>query len=129
VSLLKLPEEVQDQLLKKQIRVDAASQIAESKLDNETKVIVGRVISGMKAHDAREVIQFATKYPYASIEEYKQRVLAAKPRQTKLFVVVVPLDELKYEKLKKKAEERHLSIHGLCSEIIENWLQTQEEQA
>lgn len=127
-SLLRLPREVQEQLSKKQIRVDVATQLAESKLDNETKIKISKIISGMKAHDAREVIQFATKYPEASIEEYKERVLAAKPRQKKLFVVVIPLDELKYGKLKKKAEGRHLSIHGLCNEIIENWLQKQEEQ-
>jgi len=128
VSLLRLPEDVQQQLLRKQIGIDVATQLSESKLDDEAKIKVGKVVSGMLAHDAREIIQFATKFPEASIEEYKQRVLTAKPEKAKLFVAVIPLNEENYRKLKEEALERKISLHELCSKIIEDWLNTKEKK-
>jgi len=91
------------------------------------KIKVGKVISGMLAHDAREIIQFITRFPEANIEEYKQRVLTAKPEKAKLFVVVIPLDEEDYRKLKEESQERKISLHELCSKIIEDWLDTKEK--
>jgi len=128
VSLLRLPEDVQQQLLRRQIGIDAAAQLSESKLDDKTKIRVGKVVSGMLAHDAREIIQFATKFPEASIEEYKQRVLTAKPEKARLFVVVIPLNEGDYKKLKDESQKRKIPLHELCSKIVEDWLSTKEEK-
>jgi hypothetical protein len=126
-SLLRLPEEVQQQLLRGEIKIDVATQLSESKLDDKAKIKVGKVVSGMLAHDAREIIQFATKFPEADIEEYKDRVLAAKPEKAKLFVAVIPLNEENYRKLNEESQERKISLHELCSKIIEEWLNAREK--
>lgn len=128
-SLVKLPEEVQELLSKGKIGIDIAAQLAESKLDDETKIRLGEIVADMNAHDAREVIQYAVKSPNASIEDYKQRVLATKPKTQELFVAVIPLRKETYEKLKKEAEERKVSLHELSKEIIESWLRNKERDA
>lgn len=127
-SLLRLPEEVQQLLLMGEIGIDVAAQLSESKLDDETKVKVGKVIAGMIAHDAREVIQYATKFPNAIIEEYKNRVLAAKPKTEEIFVAIIPLNEKDYQKLKKESKKQKISLHLLCSNILQEWLKNKEEE-
>lgn len=128
-SLLKLPVEVQNQLLMGEIGIDVAAQLSESKLDEETKVKVGKVIAGMLAHDAREVIQYATKFPNAILDEYKHRVLLSKPKKKELFVAIIPLTEKDYHKLKIESQKQNISLHMLCNNIIQEWLKIKEEEA
>lgn len=127
-SLLRLPEEVQQLLLMGDMGIDVAAQLSESKLDDETKVKVCKVVAGMLAHDAREVIQYATKFPNAIIEEYKSRVLAAKPKTEEMFVAIIPLNEEDYQKLKKESKKQKISLHMLCGNIIHEWLKTKEKE-
>jgi len=125
LSLLKLPPEVKHRLSKGEIGIDVGAQLSEAKLGDETTVKIGEVIAGMLEHDARGVIQFAKKFPNASLEEYKQRVLASKPRKEEVSMVVISLQEEKYQKLKEQADRQNLSVHDLGQRIIEEWLEKQ----
>ena len=128
LSLLSLPPSTKELVSKGEIGIDVASQLAESrKLDANAKEKVGKVIAAdMTAHDAREVVQYATRFPNVSLEkllERRQRVLASKPQVEEVSMVVVPiLREETYRRLKEESDKQKISIHELVERIIEEWL-------
>lgn len=123
ISLLRLPSEVRTQLSKGTIGIDVASQLAEARLTEETKIKVGNVIAGLSAHDARGIIQYAKKFPNASFGEYRQRVLNSKPKKEEISLIVISLQEEGYRKLKEQADKQKTSIHDLGQRIINEWLE------
>jgi len=122
LSLTRLPPEVKQWVSNREIGIDVGAQLSEAKLDDETKVKVGGLIRGMLAHDARNLVRFATKFPNASVEEYKQRILTSKPQKEEVSLVVISLQEEAYRKLKEESEKRKISLHELGERIIEDWL-------
>ena len=127
LSLLSLPPSTKELVSKREIGIDVASQLAESRrLDANAKEKVGKVIANMTAHDAREVVQYAARFPNASLEnllERRQRVLASKPQVEEVSMVVVPiLREETYRRLKEESDKQKISIHELVERIIEEWL-------
>ncbi len=119
-KLLQLTEENKKLLRERKILLDtgeALSGIKDSQLQNK----VGESVIGLSAHDARDLIQYAKKYPNESLEEFKQRIFTSKNRIEKLHLTVVPLKEEPYQLLLKISKKQKKSLEGLISDIIGDW--------
>jgi len=125
VSLLKLPDPVQQLIKDRKILLDAAQRINTIKIPEKKKreskqIQVAQIIVNLPSHEQREIIQFAKKFPDSDIKNYKKRVMT--PRETKnMHVLVVTLEENPYKILQKKAKQKKVSTESLVQKIILGW--------
>jgi len=122
LKLLTLPEEVKQLIRSNEILFDVGQRIARMK-NEETQIKVARVVVGLSNHDAREVIQYAKKYPNASLEDFKKRVIDSKNKIEKINLAIIPFKEETYNLLKEIGEMDKLSPEKLILKIVNQWLE------
>jgi hypothetical protein len=121
LKLLTLPKEVQQLVRNNLILYDVGQRIARIN-GAETQIRVARAIVGLSNHDAREVIQYAIKYPDDSLEEFRVRVISSKNKTKNISLLIVPLEAETYELLRKLSEEEKLSPEKLILKIVNDWI-------
>lgn len=122
LTLLTLPEEVQQYIKNNQILFDAAQRMARIK-NKETQIKVADAIIGLKSHDQRQVIQYAKGYPHASLDDFIERLVDSKDIIEKLILLILPLQEDTYTILKKMGEKEKKSPEKLILRIIDQWIE------
>jgi len=126
LKLLTLPQEVQQLIKNDEILFDVGQRIARIN-DKETQIKVAKAVVGLSNHDAREVIQYAIKYPEAPIEDFKKRVIDSKNKIEKINLVIIPLKVETYELLKKIGEKDKLSPEKLLLKIVNQWIENHND--
>ena len=128
VSLLKLPAEVQQLIKEKKILFDAAQRINTIDRKKEKwrrakrQIEVANAIAGLSSHEQREIIQYAKKYPNASLSNFKKRVTA--PLSTEnIHVAIIPLSEESFRRLQSVSVRKKISLEKLILSIIDEWKQ------
>lgn len=100
--------------------------VAESKAIKDPelrdRVLEMLALADMRALDQRQVVRFAKKYPQASFEQFKERVLSSKDTKERIYMAILPLVEEEYKKLKEESEKMKMSWDELCMKIIKDWL-------
>lgn len=124
LTLLTLPEEVQMYIKNNQILFDAGQRLARIK-NTETQIEVAKKIIGLTSHDARQIIQFAKKYPHAPIDDFKKR-LSSKDKIEKLNLIILPLHEDTYKIIKKIGEKEKSTPEKLILQLIDQWIEKNE---
>lgn len=85
-------------------------------------------VSGMKlALDQRQVVRYVKRYPHASFEQFKERVLTSKDKTEKVFLAILPLAEKEYERIKEEAKKLRMSWDELCMKILKEWLDARRQ--
>jgi len=124
LKLLELSKEVQQLIKEGKILQDAAQRI--TRIDGEKNQIkVANAIIGLNAHDQREIIQYAKRYPEASLEEYRKRLIDSKGELEKIHVMIIPLREETYYKLKKLSNDRKTSPEKLIIGMVNQQIKSQ----
>ena len=122
LTLLTLPEEVQEIIARNQILFDVGQRLSRIK-NKETQIKVAKIIIGLSSHDARQVIQYTKKYPDASIDDFKRRLIGSKDKIEKINLIVVPFREENFAILKKISEKQKTSPEKLIREIVDQWIE------
>ncbi len=119
LKLLELPEPVQQLIKNGKIGFDVGQRIA--RIPSPKKQIeVAKSVIGLNAHDAREVIQYIIRQPNASPQSVKKRLLRHKKKN--YTILLLPLEEELYEKLKEKSKSKNISVESLILELIKGRL-------
>lgn len=119
LSLLELPDEVQQLIKDKRILFDAAQRI--NTIDNEKRQIeVAKTIAGLSSHEQREIIQYAKKYPDSKLSNFKKRV-TSKLTTDKIHVVVLPVKEDLFGLLYRESIRKKISVEKLILNIVDEW--------
>lgn len=126
ISLLKLPDDVQQLVKEKKILFDAAQRI--NTLDDEERQIeVAKTIAGLNSHEQREIIQYAKKFPKSKLSNFKKRV--TKPRETqKIRLAIVPLKDNTFSILQKERIRKRISMEKVILSIIDEWIKKKESK-
>lgn len=122
LTLLTLPEEVQQRIKNNQILFDAGQRIARIK-NKETQIKVAEAIIGLKSHDQRQVIQYAKGYPHASLDDFIERLVDSKDKIEKLILLILPLQEDTYAILKIMGAKEKSSPEKLILRLIDQWIE------
>ncbi len=125
VSVLKLPTQVQSYVSRGEILLDAAQRLNTIQ-GSEHQVRVARLIAGLPSHDARQVIQYAKRFPNADLDEYKERVASSKARTELIDVIVLPLQHDVFKTLSRIASQRGLSVRRLVQQIVSDFMAKSE---
>lgn len=126
LKLLTLPEEVRQLIRVNKILFDVGQRIARIK-DAKTQIKVAKAVVGLSNHDAREVVQYAKKYPDASLEDFRRRVIDSKNKVEKINLAIVPIKEETYKLLKKFGQRYKLSPEKLILKIVNQWIEQSVE--
>jgi hypothetical protein len=121
IKLLTLPEEIRQLIERNEILFDVGQRIARIK-NKEVQIKVARAVIGMSNHDAREVIQYAKKYPDAPLDDFKNRVMHSKDKVEKVNLVIVPMKEEMFELLKEIGKKDKLSPEKVILNIVSQWM-------
>jgi hypothetical protein len=121
LKLATLPEEVKLLMKEGKILYDVGQRISRIS-DRDRQVEVARIVAGLPSHDARDIIQFAKKYPKDPLDSFKKRVIEGKDRVEKLQLTIVPLKDDVYIFLKNESRKRSISTEKLISLIIDEWI-------
>lgn len=119
-KLYDLPESVWKRIDSGEIKLDKGYLI--SKMGKEVQAELGDALSDLKTNDARAMVEYVVKNPDLSIGECKRKVLESKTVKEKLFMVVVPLPEETYVKLKQDSMKRNISVDEMVKKIVVEWL-------
>ncbi len=125
LRILELPGEVQDMIAKGDILYDAAQRL-ERIPDTGKQIEVAKAMMGLTSHQARDLIQYAKKYPEASISAYKKRVENSEGKTERINIIVLPVRNETYSSLRRASRKRKVSVEKLVSEIVSNWLSENE---
>lgn len=125
LTLLTLPEEVQQHIKNNNILFDAGQRLARIK-NKETQIKVAKAIIGLKSHDQRQVIQYAKGYPHASLDDFIERLTDSKDKIEKLILLILPLQEDTYAILKKMGAKEKNSPEKLILRLIDQWIERNE---
>ena len=119
LSLLELPEEIQNLIKDKKILFDAAQRI--NTIDTKKKQIeVAKTIAGLPSHKQREIILYAKRFKLTDLKKFKKRITI--PRQTeKIHVAIIPLKPEIHKKLQKECKKKKSTIQQTIVEIIDRW--------
>jgi|GEM_PF-5395489 len=109
LRLLTLPEEVQKAISSGKIGQDAGQRLA-TLGDPERIKEVTRLIAGMPATDARQVVIFAKRFPGRDLEGFKARVSSSKGKRADMnfLILAVPSEVLWF--MRGEASKAGLSI-------------------
>lgn len=122
VSVLTLPPEVQAEVRRGSILQDAAQRLATIK-GTEQQVRIAKVIAGMTAHEARQVIQFAKTFPDGDIEAFATRIRQSKTRKLDLHVVLLSLSREQIAAIKPLARHHGLTLQQWIVRVIDSEIQ------
>ena len=126
LQILTLPDYVKDQIkIRKIDTIDAAYRLSTVKDERTLRTIFDN-LSSLQTHDLRDVIS-TTEETRLSVDEAKQAVLEAKPKN--LHVFVIDFDEEKYRKLTDIAKRHNCSPADLIKTVMDEWLDHKEEDA
>lgn len=116
-SILELPTEVQNLIREGKILLDAAQRLARIQGAGR-QVRVANLIAGLRSHDARQVIQYAKRFPDADLEDFKKRVTSPKTEPERIDVVVLPLQHDVFETLRRIGARRGVSVQRVILELL-----------
>lgn len=124
LKLLKLPKEVQRLIKEGKILQDAAQRIARIR-NPKDQIKVAKSITGLRSHDARELMQYAKTHPNLSLEKYKKRIVKSKKKVKKIRIVIIPFEEETYDILNKISNKKKITPSKLIKEMVDkqikNW--------
>ena len=129
-SLLKLPtlpEEAKELIKHDKILFDVAQRIARIN-GKERQAEVARAVVGLSAHDARDLIQYAKKYPKEPLDDFRKRVTEGKDKIEKVHLAIIPLKEKIYSLLKTEGQRRKVSPERLILLILDEWIRTSKQE-
>jgi len=125
MKILDLPKEVQTMIKEGSILYDAAQRL--SRLNSRTRQLeVAKAVAGLPSHQARDIIQYAKRYPDASLTDFKRRVTRPKPRREEIHLTVLPLKQETFRRLQTLSQRHKTSAQKLIVNIIDEWLHRQE---
>ncbi len=127
LKLTALPDEVKELIKDDKILFDVAQRIARIN-GNERRVEVARAVVGLSAHDARDLIQYAKKYPKEPLDNFKKRVTEGKDRIEKVNLAIIPLKEEIYSYLKAEGQKNNVSPEKLILLILDEWIKTSKKE-
>ena len=125
IKILNLPEEVQQLIKEGKILYDAAQRI--TRLRSPSKQIeVAKAVAGLTSHQARDIIQYAKRYPDADLADFKRRVTGQKLAKGEVHLMVLPMRGETYRKLQSLSQRHKISTQRLVVSIVNEWLSRQE---
>jgi hypothetical protein len=125
LRVLNLPDEAQDLIREGKILYDAAQRL-ERIHDRSRQKEVAKAIVGLTSHEARDLIQYARKYPKANVSGYRKRLANSKGKTERINVIVLPVREETYSSLRRMSKREGVSIEKLVSNILQRWLSNNE---
>ena len=124
LSILKLPKEVQQLVKNGDILFDAAQRINRIK-DPDRQKEAARIVAGLKSHEQREIIQYAKKYPKASLSDFTKRVISPVDIE-KFHVVIIPLEDKIFQVVDEERKKQKNSLEKILVNIVEQWVVKQK---
>ncbi len=116
-SLLDLPPEVQNLIREGKILLDAAQRLSRIGSAKE-QVRVAELVAGMRSHDARQLIQYAKRFPDADLDEFKKRLTSVQKETKRIDIVILPIQHDLFEKLKQIGTRRGFSVQRVITELL-----------
>jgi len=121
VRISELPEEVKKLIEEEKINFDVAQRI--HRLDKKIQIKIARMVAGMNANDARDLIQYAKRFPDESFEDFKDRLNAPRKQVEKYKLLIFPIENKFYDSLKLLANKNNLSIEKFIVKSLRDFLQ------
>jgi ParB-like chromosome segregation protein Spo0J len=119
LKLLDLDKDVQKLVDERKIAYDAAWRLAEI-TNRELQKAVASAIIGLDAHSAREVVRYSKLNKNSDPKEYVKKLIKSKTHVSKIKLLILPLDEEKYNYLKIESNRKHKSVSDFLLDMIEH---------
>lgn len=127
LKLSTLPEEVKGLMKDGKILYDVGQRISRIS-DKEKQVEVAKIVAELPAHDARDIVQYAKKYPKEPLDSFRKRVVEGKDKVEKVHLSIIPLREEIYSYLKTESQRKNISPEKLILLIVEGWMKTNNRE-
>lgn len=128
LTLLKLPEHVQNLFKERRLReLEQARRLWQlARIRPDLLEETAEAVSGMLSWDARHLVDYIIRNPNTTVAEAKERILQAKTIIVKEYHVISLLSEDEYKMLSEQARKRKLPVDVLVSNVVKDWLSSQE---
>ena len=127
LKILNLSDKVKTLLNEKKIAYDAAWRLASIK-DKKTQEKTANAIIGLSAHDARDIVRFARLHPKEDVSKYANRLIESKGTTQKIKLLIIPINEVIYEKLLRFSTSSKLNVSDFIEKIVLDWIEKTEKK-
>ena len=122
LKLLKLPKKIQQYVKEGKIKHEVAWRIASIK-GEKNQIKITEALIGLDTHNARDLVRIFKNDPSINLSNYVKRFKITKPSIEKINLVIVPMSQFDYLKIKKESKKKNKSPEKFISEvIISDWL-------
>ena len=123
LSLLELPEEVQELLTEKRLSLEHGRKLAQlNRRQPELVPVVAKASTDLHAHEVRELVELVLREPDVPVNESLARLQASRSVHTREYHVVAILGEEEFRTLERAARRLKLAPDELTSKIVREWL-------
>lgn len=125
INLLALPEAIQERFRRGALRtLEQGKKLHQLKLTRRDDLeATAEAMEHMTAHQSRDLVAYLIKHPEVGVSEAVAAIDDAKTRETRLFVVVMDLDEDDFRDLEVYSGRRGLGTAAAAAELVRNGLE------
>jgi hypothetical protein len=125
LNLLDLPAAIQDRFRRGALRtLEQGRRLHQLQRAREADLeSAAEAMRGMTAHEARDLVAYLIKHPEVEVPEAVAAIDEAKARHTRLFVVVMDLEEGDFRGLQVYATRRGLGVAEAAAELVRTGLE------
>ena len=126
LSLLQLPDDLQCLLEERKLSLEHGRRLFQL-LRSRPDILqsAAEAMQELTAIEARHLGDYLIRHPRCSVEEAKVELMKAKTTKIHEYHVVAILDKQDYKRLSKLAELRGVSMNDLVSQILIQWLRSE----
>jgi ParB-like chromosome segregation protein Spo0J len=121
VSLLDLPDEIQEMVRRGEILFDSASRLNTLK-DRKLQISVARKIRNLPSRAQREIIQHARRLPDSDAVEFRDRVTLAPPPPERIHVLICRIKEDELTALRDYCKKNRTTTNEVVERAIKQYI-------
>ena len=123
IALLDLPPSVLSRIANGTLGLEQGRRLWQLRQTRSSIVEdVAEAITPMTAMETRDLVEYLTRTPTASVQDGMEALEAAKSTVLHEYHIDAVLDERAYESLRARARQERIRVNDLVSRIVTQWL-------
>lgn len=124
-NMNKHPPEIKKMIKKKKIGLDTSTKLFKIK-DIKKRIEFARIIGGLSAMDARDIIDYHCRESALSAIDCKKIVFDSKTNIRKMHLIMTPLEDNQFRLLKKIATKKKMTVDQMTQSIMLHFLECEK---
>lgn len=128
LTLLQLPESIQQRLERKELSLEQGRRLWQlARQRPEVLLAATEAMTDLSVVDGRYFVDYILRHPELSVPEARAAFLEAKTVRQREYHVIAILSPDEYRALEGRARHRQIAVNDLVTDLVKRWLRADDE--